>query len=75
MQQQLTFQLDEPADKIRDFVCGDDPSCSSPDATKFAQIQSCWPGAEVPADTFMLDFVFQDAFAKQRRAVESCLGL
>ena len=67
LQQQLTFQLDEPADKIRAFVSGDDPSCSSPDATKFAQIQSCWPGAGVPTDTFMLDFVFQDAFAGKLR--------
>ena len=67
LQQQLTFQLDEPADKIRAFVSGDDPSCSCQDATKFAQIQSCWPGAGVPTGTFMLDFVFQDAFAGKLR--------
>jgi hypothetical protein len=73
--EQLSFKLDEPAMSLRDFVCGADPTCENPDATKFDAIRGCWPTAGVPEETLMFDFLFQDAFAEQRRAVAECMGL
>ncbi len=75
LQQELSFNLDAAAEKLRDSICGDDPNCGSPDISKFDEIKACWPRSGVPADTLMTDFILQQAFATQRGLVAVCMGL
>lgn len=76
LQKELSFSLlDSAGSKFEQAICRGEANCPKPDVTKFAEIKSCWPKANVPAETLMIDFILQEKFAEQRAMVAICMGL
>lgn len=75
LQTTLSFNLDAPAQKFNQAVCRGVVDCPNPDGAKFPEIRACWPGAAVPKETLMLDFIMQPRFASERALVAKCMGL
>lgn len=73
--QTISFNLDAPAQKFHQAVCGGVPNCPKPNNAKFPDIKACWPKAGVPMNTMMLDFVLEPRFATERALVAKCMGL
>lgn len=75
LQTTISFKLDESAQKFERAICGGESGCPNPDVAKYPAIRACWPKVEVPTNTPMTDFIFQQSFAKQRELVAKCMGL
>jgi hypothetical protein len=75
LQTTFSFKLDASGQKFNQVVCHSEPECPNPDSSKFSNIRECWPTADVPKDTLMLDFIGQARFAKQRELVAQCMKL
>lgn len=52
-----------------------DPATGKYDRDKLAAMRACWPRAGVPDDTLVVDFMLEETFEAQRRAVCRCMGV
>lgn len=76
LQKELSFALlDSAGSRFEQAICRGEANCPNPDVTKFPEIKSCWPKANVPTNTLMIDFILQEKFAEQRAMVAICMGL
>lgn len=75
LREKLSFRPDAFAGKFELAVCGGEKNCPNPRIASFKRIQACWPDVGVAADTKMLDFIFQERFARARELVARCMGL
>ncbi|HEY9067105.1 MAG TPA: hypothetical protein VIO33_19130 [Burkholderiaceae bacterium] len=75
LQEKFGFKPDAAAQKLRLVICGAGSAhCSSLNTAEVARMkQDCWPKANVPANTLVIDFMLQDSFAIQRSQVGACM--
>lgn len=77
LKEQISFrQFDAAALKLRTLICDAPASvCSRLSVEPLNRMRhACWPQARVPADTRIIDFIGQPAFAAERRAVLACMA-
>lgn len=70
----VQFKLDDPAEAIKREIFPD-PNSQDLDPVGKNRMKACWPEAGVPPNTTVFDFVFQPAFASERKKVAACMGL
>lgn len=76
LQERFSYKLDVQAQKLKIFICGASPKCTTPNADAIAKMkEDCWSTVGVAPATRILDFVLQESFARQRALTASCLGL
>jgi uncharacterized Fe-S cluster protein YjdI len=75
LRERFSYKPDDYAVKFRLAVCGDANDCSKPNTAVFDRMKACWPKANVPTSTLVMDFVLQEPFERQRAIVARCMGL